>query len=582
MTTTRSEPDRVDWADLDDAALARLKISPEVAWYCESRGIAVPDCPPKVKTPEPREVPGARFDPDRVDRVLKAFSLLRHTKGRLAGKPLRPDPWQVVYFLAPWAGWVVFDDDVGGYVRVISTLYIDLPRKNGKTSIAGGIGMYMTAADGEQGAQVIAAATSRDQARFAFDPIKQLAEKSPALKPYTRTLKSRITHPKSGSYFQPVANVGDAQHGADIHCAIVDELHLHKTAELVEALETGTGSRSQPLILFITTADSGKRNTPYDQKRTRIEQLARGVLSDPSTYGVVWGADESDDPFAEETWRKANPGYGISPTRRFMRSAAEKAKDSPAELASFLRLHLGIRTKQVEKYLDMGAWDRNASIVDESRLAGRMCFGGLDLSSTSDLTALCWVFPDAERGGFDCLWRLWTPEDNLPALDKRTANAASVWVRRGVLATTPGNVVDYDFVEAAISADLARFEVQEIAYDRWNATQLVNDLTGEGAPMVTMGQGFASMSSPTKELQRLVLQGTEETPVLRHGGNPAVRWMVDNFAVAMDPAGNVKPDKAKAADKIDAVAALIMALSRAIAAADPARSVYEDTDLMVL
>ncbi|WP_342213798.1 terminase TerL endonuclease subunit [Nocardia wallacei] len=310
--------------------------------------------------------------------------------------------------------------------------------------------------------------------------------------------------------------------------------------------------------------------------------MARGALRDETTFGVIWAADPKADPFAEETQRTANPGFGISPTRAFLRQAAVKAQQSPADLASYLRLHLGIRTKQQTKYLDLDAWDRNASIVDELRLRGRKCYGGLDLASTSDLCALCWVFPDEDRSGFDLLWRLWTPVDNVAALDKRTAGAASAWVKAGILTATPGNVADYDYIHATVMQDAEIFDVAEIAYDRWNSTQLVNDLTADGAPMVTMGQGYASMSSPTKELQRLVLSGTEETPVMRHGGNPAVRWMVDNFAVAMDPAGNVKPDKANAADKIDAVAALIMALSRAIAAGAEQTSACEDDGLMVV
>jgi phage terminase large subunit-like protein len=291
--------------------------------------------------------------------------------------------------------------------------------------------------------------------------------------------------------------------------------------------------------------------------------LARGVLKDPTTYGVVFAAEPTDDPFVESTWKKCNPGYGISPTKRFMASAAKKAEDSPAELASFQRLHLGLRTKQETRYLDLAAWDNNASIVDPLRLKGHECFGGLDLGSTSDLTALCWVFPDEDA--FDVLLRCWTPEDALEHLDGRTAGAASGWVKQGWLSTTPGNVTDYDFIKAQIARDRDEFIVNEVAYDRWNATQLVNDLTSDGAPMLTMGQGFASMSAPTKDLQRMLLVGTPEHPIIRHGGNPALRWMVDNFAVAMDPAGNVKPDKANAGDKIDGVVALIMALSRALA-----------------
>lgn len=565
------------WAELSEDDLAYLRVSPEVAWYCQDRGIPVPTCPPQHKTPEPRDSAGAVFDPKRVDRLLKSFRQLAHVKGRFAGKPLNPDPWQTVYILAPTFGWVRWDDDAEDYVRIITTLYVDLPRKNGKTTLASGIGIYLTAADREPGAQVLACATTKDQARFAFDPIRQLAESSPNIKPYLKALKGRITHPRSGSYFQPVANVGDAQHGADLHGAIVDELHLHKTTELIEAIETGTGSRTQPLIVFITTADSGKRNTPYDAKRTRIEQLERGALKDPSTYGVVWGVSEKDDPFSEETWKKANPGYGVSPTRRYLRERAEKAKDSPVELASFQRLHLGIRTKQVSRYIRMDVWDRNASMVDELSLAGRRAFGGLDLGNVSDITAWCLLFPDEDKTShYSALWRLWIPENKVADLDARTADNASAWVKAGLIKTTPGDTTDYEFIEAQIKRDLERFDVTEVAYDPWNSSQTVTNLTNAGAPMVEVRQGFASLSPPLKELQKILLQGSPEDPRLRHGGNPAVRWMMDNLAVVEDPSGNVKPDKGNAADKIDAIAALVNALARAMVDAGEDTSAYDD------
>ena len=572
----------------DDVDLEELKLSPEVAYYLRTRGYAVPDCPPLIKTPEPREVPGARFDPSKVDVVIAAFRQLRHTKGRFAGQRFDPESWQVAYLIAPVFGWVRRSVDSGNWVRIVTEFYVDIPRKNGKTTTLSGIGIYLTAADGEHGAQVLAAATTRDQARFVFDPIRQLVSNSPGLKRHLRPLQSKITHAASGSYFKPIANAGDAQHGADIHGAIVDELHLHKDMVLIEALSTGTGSREQPLIGYITTADAGRRHTPYDQKRTLVEQLARGVLKRATTYGVVWAAEKTDDPFAESTWRKANPNYGISPTKRYMIEAAEKAKDSPAELARFLRLHLGIRTKQETRYLDVDDWDVNASMVDLSRLKGRECFGGLDLGATSDLTAAVWVFPDGDA--FDVVMRCWAPEDSLPDLNARTADAATDWVKQGWLTLTPGNVTDYDFVEAQINRDRDEFLIQEIAYDRWNAQQLVNDLMSDGAPMITMGQGFASMSAPTKDLQRLIKVGARVDenglpvkPLIRHGGNPLLRWMVDNFAVAMDPAGNVKPDKGNAGDKIDGVVALIMALARALAAREAeGTSAYEDEGLMIV
>jgi len=537
----------------------------------ENRGYEIPTCAPLIKTPEPRDIPGARFSPDAVDRVLASFRQLRHTKGLLAGQRFEPDGWQVAYKLAPVFGWLHRSPDSGRWVRVITTAYFEEPRKNGKTTLVGGIGIHLTGADGEMGAQVLAAATTKDQAGFVFEPIRQLVNKSPGLRRHLRPMKHRITHPATGSYFQPIANAGDAQHGADIHGGIVDELHLHKTMALIEALETGTGSREQPLIVFITTADAGKRHTPYDGKRQRIEKLARGVLKDPATYGVVFAAETTDDPFSDETIRKANPGVGISPTWRYMRDAAKKAQENPAELARYKRLHLGIRTKQETRYLEVEHWDVNASMVDVERLKGRTCFGGLDLGSTSDLCALAWVFPTGD-GEFDVLMRHWAPEESIEALDDRTAKAASVWVKQGWLTTTPGNVTDYDFIKAQIDRDMEDFLVQEIAYDRWNAQQLVNDLMNDGAPMITMGQGFASMSAPTKDLQRLIKVGSKVDdgglpvrPMIRHGGNPLMRWEIDNFAVAMDPAGNVKPDKANAGDKIDGVVALIMGLARAIA-----------------
>jgi phage terminase large subunit-like protein len=498
--------------------LERLKLSAEVAWYLESRGIALPDCPPLVKTPEPGElrVPGARFDPSRVDRVIAAFGKLRHTKGKWAGSPLNPDPWQVAYILAPWAGWVRFDEDAGRWVRIIRELYVDLPRKNGKSTTLGGIAIYMTAADGEPGAEVVAAATTKDQAQFVFAPVKSLAENAPALKKHLKTYATKIIHPASASYFQVISSVADAQHGANIHCAVIDELHIHKTPDLVDVLETGTGSRDQPLVATITTADEGKPNTIYDRKRRRIEQLAARVLKDPTVYGVIFAAEKTDDPFAESTWRKANPGAGVSPTMSYLRKEAAKAQDSPADLAKFLRLHLGIRTKQTTKYLELGPWDSSAGMVDESKLAGRACHGGLDLASVSDVTALCWDFP-GEDDRHDVVWRFWIPEDQLEKLDRRTAGAASVWVRNGWLDLTPGNVIDNDFIVAAILDDAQVFDVKTIGFDRWGATDVVRRLGDEGLTCVPVGQGYGSLSAPLKEILRLVLVGR-----YTHGGNPVM------------------------------------------------------------
>jgi phage terminase large subunit-like protein len=554
-------------------------LSAEVLWYLESRGYDVPECIPAIRTPEPSGHPGVVFDPARVDKVIAALRCLRHTQGKWAGRPLVPDAWQVAYILAPVFGWVRKDDD-GRYVRVIRTVYIDVPRKAGKTTLLSGLLLVLAFADGEQGAQVLAVAASEKQARHCFDPAAQLARSSPELKAAgIKALNSRIVQQSSGSYFAVAASVGDLLHGANVHAAGVDELHVHKSPDVVDAVESGTGARAQPLVITITTADDGRPDSVYAHKRDYIERLARGTIKQASVYGVVFAADRDDDPFAEATWRKANPGYSISPTRAFLADEAEKAKQNPVNLARFLRLHLGLRTKQETKFFDLSVWDRNAGLVNEEKLRRRRAFGGLDLASTSDLTALCWLFPaDDAANGYDAIWRLWTPEANLRRLNDRTAGAATLWVRQGYLKLTPGEVTDYGYVRAQIGKDMAKFKVEEVAYDPWNASQLVTDLTDDGAPMVTVRQGYASLSPPMKQVSRLLLEGTPERPLIRHGGNPALRWMVDNIAVAMDPAGNVKPDRARSADKIDGVAALVTAMARAMAAGKPRRSAYEDDD----
>lgn len=585
MAPTYSDPD-YDAEPYSPHVLRRLKISPEVGWYMATRGIPLPPHPPLVKTPEPRKV--AMFDASRVDRVLAVFHELRHTKGRLSGQPLDPDPWQVAYILAPIFGWV-HEDENGDLVRVITESFIDLPRKNGKSTTAGGVGIYLTCSDNEDGAEVVAAATSKEQAGFVFAPVKTLAETAPALRGKVKTYAGSITHPRTGSVFKVVSSVGDAQHGANIHGAIIDELHVHKSPDLLETIETGTGSRSQPLVVIITTADQGKPNTIYARRRDTIEKLAARTITDPSWYGVIFAVTEKDDPFSELTWARANPGYPASPTRRYLQQAATRARNSPEELATFQRLHLGIRTKQASRFILLKDWDRNAgrrANIERDALAGRAAFGGLDLASVSDLTSLCWLFPhyDAEGrvAGYQARWHNWVPEAAVEALDKRTANAASKWIKDGWLETTEGDVTDYDAVKMQLEADSNLFDVRSIGFDPFNATQLTNDALELDLPMVKVRQGFLTLSPPLKEVQRLLLRGRRDQPLIEHGGNPVVRWAVDNLAVARDPAGNVKPDKANAGDKIDPVSALATAMSEALNGQSAPRSAYDEPDSEVV
>ncbi len=540
----------------------------------ESRGYELPGDwqHPLWKTPEPRDLPGAMFDADRVDKVMRSFGMLRHTQGRWAGKKLKLDSWQIAYIIAPIFGWVYKDPDTGDYVRAIRAAMVDIPRKNGKTTTAGGIAIYLTGADGEGGAQVIAAAAGKEQANYCFSPVKALVESSPELKLYFRAMAFRVIHKPSDSYFLAVSSIAELLHGANIHGAIVDELHIHKTRDLVDAIETGTGARQQPLILMITTPDDGKPGTIYSEKREHLEKLARGALVDSHFYGVVWAAAESEtqlaekgiDPFSETAWRLANPGFGISPSRAFLTDEATKAKQSPASLARFLRLHLGIRTRQVTRFIRLEQWDESAGELDVAALAGRTCHGGLDLSSVDDTTALCWAFPDRKTDTVSCIWRIFIPEDKLRDLDRRTAGQASVWVRNKLLTLTPGNVIDNDYIIDAILADAEIYQVKTLGYDRWGGTDVVRRLGEKGITCVGVTQGVASLNPPTKEAQRLIL-----AKKLIHGGNPVMRWMTDNLSVSMDPAGNVKPDKANAADKIDGWSALVCALKEVMENTEP-------------
>lgn len=569
------------------ASIEHLCIDPQVAKYMKSRGIPLPTgAPPRIMTPSPDRAEGAYFSPERVDRAIAAFRCMTHTQGKWAGKPLNPDPWQVAYIIAPVFGFVRDDPDEGT-VRIVRKLYVEVSRRNGKTTMSGGIALLLTAADGEPGAQVYAAATNERQARYLFDPVKLIAARSPKLSKYLTVGVSAITHKASGSKFAVVSSAADALHGASVHGAIIDELHVHKTADLLEVLETGTGSRRQPLIAIITTADDGRTDSIYARRREYIEQLSNGAFEDSATYGVVWAADKDAidegrlDPFSEEAQRQANPGYGVSPSAAYLRNAANEAKNSPADLAKYLRLHLGIRTNQSERFITMETWDANAGTLSKD-LKGRDAYGGMDLGKTSDLTSVCWVLPREGGGQFDVIWRHWLPEAALRDMDKRTAGKGTTWVAEGLITLTPGNVADHARIKADILKDLDEYNVVDFAYDPYHATELVTNLMEEGAPMSPMRQGYYTMSPALTEFARTLGQGLAEgEPKFIHAGNPLLRWQIDNLAVETDAAGNVKPSKKERHRKIDGVVSAIMALDRAMRHTC-APSVYEERGLLVL
>lgn len=550
-------------------------LSPEVEYYLESRGYEIPTIVPRVRTEEPRRVAGAVFDPAEVDRKIDALRHLRHTKGKWAGRPIEPTAVQVAFIIAPIFGWRHRSDD-GKLVRIVRRVYIEMPRKGAKTTLASAFAMLLAFADGEPGAEVYLGAASRDQARAAFDPLASVARQShDLLDAGVRAYKSEIKQAATSSVVQVVSSRGDLAHGKNVHGALVDELHVHKNPDLLEALESGVGAREQPLVIIITTADDGQTTSVYAQRRDMVEKVAKGVLKVPALYGVVFAAEDDDDPFVEETWAKANPLYPVTPSREFMMDAADLAKASAMQKASFLRLHLGIRSKLDAGFFDLASWDRNLSIVDEAKLHGRRAYGGLDLAATTDLTALAWLFPD-DAGGFDALWRFWMPEDAVERLDASTARMASEWVAKGWIKTTPGAVTDYGFIKAQILRDMEVFSVQGVGVDPWNATHLSTELIDEGVPIEHVRQGTMSLSAPLKEIDRLVRLGRPSKPMFRHGGNPVARWMADNLRPTVDSNGNVKPDKAKSTNKIDGISAATTAMFVAMNVEAETTSAYED------
>ncbi|MFB9464520.1 terminase large subunit [Streptomyces cinereospinus] len=547
-------------------------------WLAEGRR-------PLLVTPLPAQ-PGTWFDPDAVVRVLKFFKLLKQLIGRHAGREFILLDWQVRYLIAPVFGLKRAD----GY-RVIRTVWFEIPRKNGKSTICSGLGLYLFAADREPGAEVYAAAGDREQANIVFRAAANMASGSPPLKKKLgrRGIQRKLLeHPVTHSIFRALSSEGLRAHGLNVHGGIIDEVHVHKNPDVVDALETGTGSRDQPLIVFITTADDGaETGSIYATKREEIEALAGEHAEDPTVWGVVFGADESAedfDPFDEETLRTANPGYGITVLADYLAGKAAQAQRSPQQLNRYLRLHLNVRTKQTTRWLRMDDWDacaRSSSgvpvSVELADLEGRQCYGGLDLSSTTDMTAFSLWFPPEDPDDPDepHIWVpfFWLPEDRVKELERRTKVPLSRWAETAAhagpaLRLTEGNVVDYRAVRELITEDLAeRFEILAVGYDRWNATETVKELDDAGLAMEQVSQGYAGLNQPCQQLERLVLSQR-----IAHGGHPILRWHIDCVGLKTNTDGYVKPvkpDRQTSAKRIDGVASGLNALAMHLARVEP-------------
>lgn len=515
------------------------------------------------------------YDKELADYAVSFIECLCHTKGTWAGKPFKLLDWQE-QIIRDLFGTV----KPNGY-RQFNTAYIEIPKKNGKSELAAAVALLLCCGDGEQRAEIYGCAADRGQATIVFDVAADMVRMCPALNKRCKILTSqkRILFTPTNSFYQVLSAEAYSKHGFNIHGVVFDELHTQPNRKLFDVMTKGSGdARMQPLYFLITTAGTDTHSICFETHQKALDIL-EGRKIDPTFYPVIYGAGDTEDWTDPKIWLKANPSLGETIGMDKVEAACESAKQNPGEENSFRQLRLNQWVKQSVRWMPMDKWDACAYPVNEEMLEGRICYGGLDLSSTTDLTSFCLVFPpEDEDEPYYVLPYFWVPEDTLELRVKRDHVPYDLWHRQGYLETTEGNVVHYGYIEKFIERLGERFNIREIAFDRWGAVQMVQNLEGMGFTVVPMGQGFASMSPPTKELMKLTLEKK-----LAHGGHPVLRWNMDNIFIRTDPAGNIKADKAKSTEKIDGAIACIMALDRAIRCGnDVSESVYDSRGLLFI
>ena len=507
---------------------------------------------------------GFYFDEAEADRAVEfCAKYLSHVKGEWAGKPLTLEDWERDFVRALF-GWKRADG-----TRKYRKALLFIARKNGKTLLGAAIALYLLFADHEMGAEVYSVAADRDQAAIMFDTAKGMVENNPELGKRCEVYRRSIVVPSTGSAYHVLSADAPTKHGKNAHGVLFDELHAQPNRELYDVMKTAQGSRRQPLFIMFTTAGFDKKSVCFEEYDYALK-VKNGIIVDDTYLPVIYEAGADEDWCNPEIWRKANPNLGISPKMEFLVDECARAKESPAYQNTFRRLYLNQWTEQETRWIDVEKWDVCNETFKPLDMRGRRCFIGLDLASTTDIAAEAILFPPVNDESWRILWRFWVPAVGMAKRVKKDRVPYDQWEREGYIEATEGNIIDYDVIRARILEDCEDFDVQEIVYDRWGATQLITQLTNEGKLCVPFGQGFASMQQPTKDWGTLILGGR-----LAHNGNPVARWMMSNVAVRMDPAGNLKPDKSKSTEKIDGIVAGIMALGRATVS-DTSGSVYDD------
>lgn len=488
------------------------------------------------------------FDYHAAIEAISFFGeILTHVKGKWSKYGFKLERWQLS-ILANLFGW----KKPNGYRRYRET-FIYVPRKNGKTTMAAGIPLFILFCDPEPGKEIYVAAGDKLQAKICHEISKQMIRQEWQLNSRCKILTDAVTREEEMSFYRPVSKVAKTKHGYNASVVVVDELHAVENPDLIEALETSMGSRDEPILVMITTADFEQESICNDKHRY-AKDVRDGTIPDPGFLPVIYEADgELDDWQDEEVWKRVNPNIGISPTWDYMRAKAFKAKSDPTFENSFKRLHLNMKTQQDVRCWPLHRWDEchGADLV-EADLIGCECFAGLDLASTEDIAAFVLYFPEESA----VLAYFWSPEDVAEVRERKSRGKYLTWSRQGHMFLCAGEVIDHDSIFDFITGEVSeKFRIQEIAYDRWNAHAVVMKLQKEGVVVTPCGQGYASLSAPMKFAWDLI-----RSKRLRHGMNPVLRWMVGNLSAEQDAADNMKPSKKTSYEKIDGVVAMIMAI----------------------
>ena len=509
------------------------------------------------------------FDADKASRPCEFLSLMPHIKGKWARERrlIELEAWQC-FIICTVFGWVHRSTGL----RRFREAYIEVPRKNAKSTLSSGIALYMLSADGEHGAEVYSAATTRDQARIVFDDAKAMAERLPDLRDAlgVAIMQHSITVAYTASKFTPLAAEASTQDGLNVHCCVIDELHAHKKRDLYDVIDTARGAREQSLLWLITTAGTDRAGICYE-RRTHTTKVLDRVITDPSIFGIIYSIDDQDDPFDRSTWAKANPNWGVSVLFDDMESAARKAEAMPSALNNFLTKRLNVWVNGGESpWIAMKAWEACAAPkLQLADFAGEKCWAGLDLAQKKDFAALCLAFNRGDE------WFVFTRLYLNELAVSESGNAhLSGWARAGYVQVTDGDITDFDVLAEDMRSDCRTFDMQEIAFDPALSMYFAGKLIEEGLPLVEIAQRALFFTPPLIQVENLVLEKK-----LQHDGNPVMSWMISNVVVKVSKFNELRaPTKERAENKIDGPLAMLMALGRALSVQPEVKSFWETMD----